>query len=324
MRARLAAILDARPRGASAGAALDARRHGGVCGVGGAALRRGDRTHAGRARQSDARFAMGVARVRGDRPGASRGLGRAFARSAAELDPNPRVRAWARYALGLRPEAAPNSGARRGPLTTIRSGACDMRLMDWVKEDKKLSVTRYARRVRHRVRRSRAGRHHRVGDSARGGVLRPRAARDLALGRRRRVDEDEATTNGRPISPRESSPRACSRSTRSRSRPTTAMWDTSEYTAAAKALGIPHPPGNPLFVLIVITAFVKLLPIDADSCGAPQSLRGCSPAPLRPGLVPVGAQGSRPLRVAHAGPRRRDGRRGARRATASPCGTSRS
>jgi beta-lactamase regulating signal transducer with metallopeptidase domain len=30
----------------------------------------------------------------------------AFARSAAELDPSPRVRAWARYALGLRPEAA--------------------------------------------------------------------------------------------------------------------------------------------------------------------------------------------------------------------------
>jgi beta-lactamase regulating signal transducer with metallopeptidase domain len=35
----------------------------------------------------------------------------AFARSAAELDPNPRVRAWARYALGLRPEAAPLTGA---------------------------------------------------------------------------------------------------------------------------------------------------------------------------------------------------------------------
>jgi beta-lactamase regulating signal transducer with metallopeptidase domain len=31
----------------------------------------------------------------------------AFARSAAQLDPSPRVRAWARYALGLRPEAAP-------------------------------------------------------------------------------------------------------------------------------------------------------------------------------------------------------------------------
>jgi len=36
----------------------------------------------------------------------------AFARSAAELDPNPRVRAWARYALGLRPEAATNSEVR--------------------------------------------------------------------------------------------------------------------------------------------------------------------------------------------------------------------
>ena len=32
--------------------------------------------------------------------------------------------------------------------------------------------------------------------------------------------------------------------------PSTAMWDTSEYMAAAKVLGIPHPPGNPLFILI--------------------------------------------------------------------------
>jgi hypothetical protein len=32
--------------------------------------------------------------------------------------------------------------------------------------------------------------------------------------------------------------------------PSTAMWDTSEYITAAKVLGIPHPPGNPLFVLI--------------------------------------------------------------------------
>ena len=32
--------------------------------------------------------------------------------------------------------------------------------------------------------------------------------------------------------------------------PETAMWDTSEYIAAAYTLGIPHPPGNPLFVLI--------------------------------------------------------------------------
>src|SRR5688500_5775210 len=32
--------------------------------------------------------------------------------------------------------------------------------------------------------------------------------------------------------------------------PTTAMWDTSEYITAAQVLGMPHPPGNPLFVLI--------------------------------------------------------------------------
>ena len=32
--------------------------------------------------------------------------------------------------------------------------------------------------------------------------------------------------------------------------PSTAMWDASEYIAAAYVLGIPHPPGNPFFVLI--------------------------------------------------------------------------
>ncbi|MGH7625828.1 MAG: glycosyltransferase family 117 protein [Gemmatimonadaceae bacterium] len=32
--------------------------------------------------------------------------------------------------------------------------------------------------------------------------------------------------------------------------PTTALWDTSEYITAAYTMGLPHPPGNPLFVLL--------------------------------------------------------------------------
>ena len=41
--------------------------------------------------------------------------------------------------------------------------------------------------------------------------------------------------------------------------PSTAMWDTSEYIAAAYTLGLPHPPGNPLFVLL--GRFFAVLPI---------------------------------------------------------------
>ncbi|HEV7594002.1 MAG TPA: DUF2723 domain-containing protein, partial [Gemmatimonadaceae bacterium] len=41
--------------------------------------------------------------------------------------------------------------------------------------------------------------------------------------------------------------------------PSTAMWDTSEYIAAAFDFGLPHPPGNPFFV--ILGRFFALLPI---------------------------------------------------------------
>ncbi|HXE82682.1 MAG TPA: DUF2723 domain-containing protein [Gemmatimonadales bacterium] len=44
--------------------------------------------------------------------------------------------------------------------------------------------------------------------------------------------------------------------------PTTQFWDASEYITAAHALGIPHPPANPFFV--VVAHVWGLLPLAAD------------------------------------------------------------
>ncbi len=47
--------------------------------------------------------------------------------------------------------------------------------------------------------------------------------------------------------------------------PDTAFWDTSEYIATAHILGIPHPPGNPLFVVLARTWEVLLSPFGLSS-----------------------------------------------------------
>jgi hypothetical protein len=39
------------------------------------------------------------------------------------------------------------------------------------------------------------------------------------------------------------------------------MWDTSEYIATAHILGIPHPPGNPLFVILAKAWSILLAPL---------------------------------------------------------------
>ncbi|HSG80836.1 MAG TPA: DUF2723 domain-containing protein, partial [Gemmatimonadota bacterium] len=43
--------------------------------------------------------------------------------------------------------------------------------------------------------------------------------------------------------------------------PATAFWDTSEYIATAHIVGIPHPPGNPLFIILARTWEILLAPL---------------------------------------------------------------
>jgi hypothetical protein len=42
---------------------------------------------------------------------------------------------------------------------------------------------------------------------------------------------------------------------------TTAFWDTSEYIATGHIMGIPHPPGNPLFVVLARAWSILLSPL---------------------------------------------------------------
>ena len=46
--------------------------------------------------------------------------------------------------------------------------------------------------------------------------------------------------------------------------PTTAFWDTSEYIATAHILGIPHPPGNPSFVVLARAWELLLAPFGLE------------------------------------------------------------
>src|SRR5216684_3666611 len=83
--------------------------------------------------------------------------------------------------------------------------------------------------------------------------------------------------------------------------PTTQFWDASEYITAAHALGIPHPPGNPLFVLLAHVW--GLLPLGADYARRINLLAAVSSAAAAGFWFLIGERWLRPI-VAPRVPRR--------------------
>src|SRR5881394_2500810 len=70
--------------------------------------------------------------------------------------------------------------------------------------------------------------------------------------------------------------------------PTTQFWDTSEYVAAAYVLGIPHPPGNPLFTLIAHTwGLMPLAAANAERINLLAAVTSAVPARLPRRLAAV-------------------------------------
>ena len=45
--------------------------------------------------------------------------------------------------------------------------------------------------------------------------------------------------------------------------PSVTFWDAGEFIAAARVLGIPHPPGTPLFI-VLLNAWAKVLSFVID------------------------------------------------------------
>src|SRR5437660_3591795 len=83
--------------------------------------------------------------------------------------------------------------------------------------------------------------------------------------------------------------------------PTTQFWDASEYIAAAHALGSPHPPGNPFF--IILAHVWGLLPLASDYARRINLLAASTSAVTAATWFLIGERWLRPI-VAPGRPRR--------------------